>query len=120
MPCYPYRCSCCRKEFDVFKRISEIDLFETCPDCGKTCSSEDRLIAKSNIDPDNYEPEYNPGLGMVINSKSHYRRVVREKGLEEIGNEPIEKIEKEFAKRREDKSAANYRKLYEPYEVRTR
>jgi putative FmdB family regulatory protein len=45
MPTYEYRCSKCRKEFEVFQRITD-DPVKECPKCG---GSVERLIAATNF-----------------------------------------------------------------------
>lgn len=34
MPLFEYRCSTCSKLFESYKRPSEVEKSETCPDCG--------------------------------------------------------------------------------------
>ena len=34
MPLYEYRCGKCRKEFEVYKRLSDDSEREGCPSCG--------------------------------------------------------------------------------------
>lgn len=34
MPLFEYRCKTCSKLFEAYKRPSEVEVGETCPDCG--------------------------------------------------------------------------------------
>jgi hypothetical protein len=48
-------------------------------------------------------PEYNPALGQVVKNSKHRKDLAKEKGLIEIGNEPVEKIHKKFDSDRAEK-----------------
>ena len=45
MPTYEYRCSGCKKDFEVVQRITD-DPLQECPECG---GSVERLIAATNF-----------------------------------------------------------------------
>jgi putative FmdB family regulatory protein len=45
MPTYEYRCSSCKKDFEVFQKITD-DPVKECPECGGTV---ERLIAATNF-----------------------------------------------------------------------
>ena len=45
MPTYEYRCSKCKKEFEVFQKITD-DPVSKCPDCD---GAVERLIAATNF-----------------------------------------------------------------------
>ena len=45
MPTYEYRCSACKKDFEVVQRITD-DPVRECPECG---DSVERLIAATNF-----------------------------------------------------------------------
>jgi putative FmdB family regulatory protein len=45
MPTYEYRCSECKKDFEVFQKITD-DPVKECPDCG---GKVERLIAATNF-----------------------------------------------------------------------
>lgn len=85
MPEYPYTCSHCNADFSVFKRVAQIDTAESCPSCG--AADTRRTIAKVAIERSSaVQPYYEPALGTVITSKSHKQRILRARGLEEVGN----------------------------------
>lgn len=52
--------------------------------------------------------EFNPGLGCVVRNAAHKRELMKIKGVEEIGNEPPEKIHKYYDERREEKIEKAY------------
>lgn len=45
------------------------------------------IIGGSNTKGDGFKTGWNPALGMEIRSPEHHKRVLKEKGLVEIGNE---------------------------------
>lgn len=94
MPTYPYFCKSCEFDFDVTKRISEIDEVEICPKCDEESV---RLVALCAIEKSSAaQPYYEPALGCVIKSKSQKKHILREKGLEEIGNTSPESLYKQL------------------------
>lgn len=53
------------------------------------------IIGGSNTRGDGFKTGWNAALGMEIKTPSHYKQVLREKGLREVGNEkPTAKIKK--------------------------
>jgi putative FmdB family regulatory protein len=40
MPIYPHLCKNCRAEFDVIKKVSQLDLDEYCPMCGELATRQ--------------------------------------------------------------------------------
>lgn len=85
MPAYLYRCLKCKDDFDVIKRIADIDQTELCVRCGSDDTA--RIIVAPNLDKTSMsQPYYEPALGCMINSASHKKRILKQKGLEEIGN----------------------------------
>lgn len=102
MRCYPYRCAC-GEHWDVFKPLAEIDRLEACPRCGNLDS--ERYIARTHVfgAGDWDRAEWNPGLGIVTRNARHRRDEAKARGLEEIGNEPVESMHDHFEKAREKK-----------------
>mgnify|MGYP000685495909 CR=1 FL=1 len=100
---YPYSCRQ-GHSWEVTKPLSAIDDDECCPDCSEVGG---RQIARSNVDSsagDWNRVEYNPGLGQWTKSWKHGRQIAKSKGLVEIGDEPLESMNKHFDKVREDKA----------------
>ena len=104
---YPYQCDC-GNEFDVIKRLSEIERVERCELCQRIAT---RTIALSNIAAmsagDWNRQSFNPAFGKVVNSKAHQREILAKykgegKEFIEVGNEKPETVHKHFEKQRED------------------
>lgn len=97
---YPYRCIQCSNEFDVVKSVKEIDNPEHCPKCGQL---GERFIASgiqfygAKVE----DAEYNPALGCIVKNSKHRRQLAKERGLEEIGNESVERVHRHFENRKE-------------------
>jgi len=49
------------------------------------------------------DAEFNPGLGCITRNKKHRAEIAKSRGLEEIGNENPDKIEKALTKEREER-----------------
>lgn len=94
MPTYVWNCKQ-GHEWDVVTTIAERDNPSSCPECqgegtrGLTLPQIDKTAASdwNNI-------SYNPGLGCWTKGTSHARRIAKERGLIEVGNESPEKIHK--------------------------
>jgi len=107
---YPYLCSNCSHEFEIIKSVRQIDDEELCPECGNI---SDRTISCSQgIDKssaaDWNTPHYNPAFGKHFSSNSQARKEAKKRGMEEIGNEPIDKIHKKFDNDRQEKQRARW------------
>lgn len=114
MPTYPYRCEC-GNEFEVVKRMAEIDRVERCELCQRKAT---RYIGRTNFtgasewNSDAYRG-YNPAFGKVVNGKTHQRELLakaKDEGKEmiEIGTEKPETMEKHFSKQREETRARRW------------
>tara|TARA_R110000796_G_scaffold251188_2_gene382031 strand:+ start:2089 stop:2421 length:333 start_codon:yes stop_codon:yes gene_type:complete len=110
MPEYPYQCQDCEKEFTSIKRVADIDNKETCPKCGN--SKTKRQIALSNPEYSSAgQPYYEPALGCIIKGKGHRSRILKERGLEEIGNTSIDTMHKDLEVQREKRVAREWDNL---------
>lgn len=90
------------RTFDVIKSHREMTREETCA-CG---AISERKFVPSRVHfvgTSVQHPEYNPGLGCVVNNKQHRAEIARQKGLEEVGNTSVESIHKHFDKAKEEK-----------------
>ena len=86
MPTYPYECPACQETWEVSKRLSDIDLPESCPNCqtaGNRYISRTHFYGASDWD----KAEFNPGLGCVVKNKQHRAEICKRRGLVEIGND---------------------------------
>ncbi len=98
---YPYRCPC-GEHWDVLKPLADIERIEACPSCGNLDS--ERYIARTHhFGASVQDAEYNPGLGMVTRNSKHRKDEAKARGMEEIGNEPVEKIHASMEAKRAQK-----------------
>ena len=88
MPTVEYRCQGCRIEYEVFRHAAEWpypDEF-SCPSCGA-------LVVRYFSRPPGMSPDphwngyYDQQLGRYITSRDEKRRILKEKGLEEVSAE---------------------------------
>lgn len=98
---YQYRCPECRASFDVVKSVKEMNAPETCK-CGSIATREFVPSRVHFIGASVQHAEYNPGLGCIVKNKEHRKELCKQKGLEEVGSEPVESIHKHFDKAREE------------------
>lgn len=95
MPIYPYECQDCNKDFEVAKPIASIDAEEICDACASPNTK--RNIALSGIERSSaVQPYYEPALGCIINSKSQKKQILKDRGLEEVGNTSPESMYKQL------------------------
>lgn len=86
---YPYKCTSCATFFDVTKRISEFERDEYCPKCQ---SKAERKIASGYFTNAKVEDaEFCPALGCVVRNSNHRRKIAKERGMIEVGNEDTNK-----------------------------
>lgn len=106
MPRYPYNCPECGEEFDVVKPLAELNRTEIC-ECGAICW---RGIAPTNFNgADDWDStEYCPALGQVVRNNLERRKLAKERGLEEVGNENLTKYNQSLERDRERKIAETY------------
>lgn len=110
MPEYPYYCPRCENEYSVFKRIANIEEPETCSRCGDDKSI--RRIALSNFEKSSaVQPYFEPALGCIIKSKSQRAKIIKDRGMEEIGNTSTDTMYKIFEEQREKKAAREWDEL---------
>ena len=103
MQTYEYRCPQ-GHDFDVIKRVAEIDRAELCPSCSSSCDSSARRIARTNFTgaSDWNTQTFHPALGQVVRNNKHAAQLAKQRGLIEIGNEKVETVHKHFEKQREE------------------
>lgn len=116
---YDYQCGCGNR-FTVCKTISDIERLESCESCGMILDGSHRLISRVYFSGEKpHEAYFCPGLGTVVKSKEHRRQLAKQKGLEELGNEPVENLEKIFEGDRQRRAQARWDSLTAPIEVST-
>jgi hypothetical protein len=104
---YPYVCKACEYEWDVSKRLKDIDNLEYCPECNYEGK---RVLAPGYFTNEKVEDsEFCPALGQVVKSQKHRLQIAKERGLEEVGNENVAK----HCDARRAEIEANQAKAYE-------
>jgi hypothetical protein len=114
---YPHECSVCKDYFEVIKSVRDFDNEEYCPKCGmigiKIIAYRQSFHGAADWDTSHY----NPALGRVVRSNAEARKIAREMGLEEIGNESLDKIHKKYDSERQHKIDTRYDDIFEPITV---
>jgi putative FmdB family regulatory protein len=109
MPTYDYACEKCKVTWDVTKPMAEYASEEHCPRCAGDAA---KLPSLCNIDKESAgswnQQSYNPGLGCWTASTKHAEQIAKRRGLEPLGNEPVENIHKHYDKQREETSAKRW------------
>lgn len=115
---YPYLCKC-GTEFDVTKTIHQIDLVEECPSCH---SIAERIIASGSFYGEKDEDaSYDPALGCIVKNQIHRRKIAKDRGLIEVGNEDMNKWYDNKTKEKENERAKWYDDFAtERFDVRTK
>lgn len=90
MPVYEYHCQNCNTSFAEFS--TKIKTGPVTCSCGnmadrKVSSFSFKMGSKKARIKDGFKEGYNPALGTYVKSKKHYERLLKQKGLVEIGNE---------------------------------
>ena len=81
MPMYDVRCPRCGDEWEQLARIEQVVECDGCHVPAQRLISTPHTIA-DNLDAKSY---YDDGLGVRIESRSQRKRLMRERGLEELG-----------------------------------
>lgn len=103
---YEHVCEC-GHAFEVVKKIEARDTPEYCSVCGnaevprKKVPSSIQIAALSAAEWNSQT--YNPALGGVFRD-SQAKKEAKRRGLTEIGNEPVDKIHKDFDNERKKKA----------------
>ena len=87
---YEYECIDCGVSLDVVRSVDDRDLPVEHPE-GKCNGQMKRLITvKTHLLGVNEQEYYSQALGQWVHGKSHARRIAKDKGLIEVGNEKVE------------------------------
>lgn len=108
---YEYRCTPCHVSFEERRGPDELENPCPCPRCGQEA---ERYKIVANLYFNNtavYNAEYNPGLGCVVKSQYHKSELMKEKRLEEIGNEKPDTIHKHYDDSRQQKWETEWEKV---------
>ena len=92
---YPQVCDLCHHEFEVIKSYKDIERPEPCPEC--KAPETTRVIARSQSfsgESDWDSCHYSYALGKVVRNNAELKKEAKRRGLTEVGNEPVDKINK--------------------------
>lgn len=104
---YPYQCQTCSHKFDVIKPHALLDERETCDQCGSQDTK--RYLVPSRLNDIAAEDAYwSHALGQVVKDTRQARRLAKERGMIEIGNESLESIKKHTDDEREKRLERSY------------
>jgi len=97
---YPYHCLKCDHDFEVIKRVADIDNAEPCEACsGETerqIGGGQHFYGESDWDT----AQWCPTMGCEIKSNAHRRQIAKDRGLTEVGNEHPDKMDKHYEDQR--------------------
>ena len=109
MPIYDYHHESCGLRWEVAKPMRESDTPEPCPKCGETGTKLPSLCAIDKTAAGGWNnQQFHPGLGCYTRSDQHARKIAKSRGLEEVGNEPPEKIHAAMERAKAETSAQRW------------
>lgn len=119
MPTYEWDCQSCKVTWDHVCLTDARNEPQACPRCA--APGERNQVTRFSVDKTAAgswnQQSYNPGLGCWTNSTKHGEQIAKRRGLEPIGNEPVEKLHAFYDKKREEKREERWSddrvKLYE-------
>lgn len=119
MPTYRYLCPCCKGEFDIIKRIAQCDEIEVCPHCKEDgIDKHHRQLGTPVFFGEKQEESFfSIPLGKMVSGKTEMRKIAKERGMIEVGNENIDKLCNESDNYREQKSKERYAEFSKPIEI---
>lgn len=117
---YEYDCNC-GYAFIAAKSVADRNDPEACPKCFATARRREvpsriRLQVSELSDWNN--PHYNHGLGRAVKSTAEAKRIAKSRGLVEVGNENLEKLQAETDRRRAKESEYDLSEINNLGEIR--
>ena len=101
---YEYKCNNCNTIFDEYMSIIAFKRQTPCPRC--EAMADVMITGGAGFVGTKVEhAEYNPGLGTVFKNSAHRKALCKERGLEEVGNENINKYYDKLETERKNKLA---------------
>jgi putative FmdB family regulatory protein len=118
MPTYRYKCPACSLEVDIVKTVAAIDNTECCENCHGDLLPNHRLLGACIFFGEKpEEPFYSIPLGKMVSGKSEMRRIAKERGMIEVGNENVDKINRCADNEREAKAKETWSEFEKPIEI---
>lgn len=109
----------CGAHWEVVKRVAEIDNPEFCPKC-KTHGVRYIAGRQSFYGAEVEDAYYCPALGTVVKNKNHRKKIAKDRGLEEVGNDDPPNNFDSYEKIREQRAKDRYAEFFEPIRINTR
>lgn len=108
---YDYECTACKHQFEVIKSVKEYDNPEHCEKCQgvgrRVLSAKVGIHGASDWDT----AHYSPAFGKVVKNNLEARRLAKERGWVEVGNENVERIHSHYDKQKEEKQERGYQDI---------
>ena len=88
MPIYSYKCPICDTEFVNYWRVKDYNKDTPCPECEAIAEKQvNRDFVFFSNEKGGFTSGYNHALGREVTTRGQYRKLLKEKGLVEMGNE---------------------------------
>jgi RNA polymerase subunit RPABC4/transcription elongation factor Spt4 len=101
----------CENEFDIIKSHIHIDDPENCPACGSALNRRKVTGGIGFFGASDWQGAFfSHALGKVVSSRAEESRIAKAMGMQEVGNEPVDKIHKYYDEQREKELDLNYEK----------
>lgn len=119
MPTYHYKCPKCGHDQDVVKTVSMLDDLETCENCKfNQLEGKHRILGVVQFYGEKpEEPFYSIPLGKMVSGKTQMRKLAKERGMIEVGNENVDKLHDASDNQREAKSKERWAEFSKPIEL---
>jgi len=104
---YEYKCTN-NHRWEVIKSVRNIDNIENCSECdtiGTRCISQSQSFSGAN---DWDTAHYSHALGKNVRNNNEERKLCKQKGMIEVGNEDVNKTHKHFKDQRDKKWQSGY------------
>lgn len=89
-------CESCEQMVESQKFEFNSRIIQVCPDCEATIDLGGVPSKMQFIGAGVQDAEFNPAFGCVVKNKQHRAELAKQKGMEEVGNEPVANIHKHF------------------------
>lgn len=95
-------CPGCNSTVESIKYLKGSRVLSECPKCTNSIDVGPAPSKIHFVGASVQNAEYNPAFGCVVKNKQHRNELAKQKGMEEIGNEPVEKIHTHYDAERKE------------------
>lgn len=107
MPSYSWACDA--HYWIVSSTVAARDEPSSCPKCGAVGTRQIDLPNIDKVAAGSWNQQaYNPGLGCWTKSWKHGREIAKSRGLEEVGDEPADKLYEKHERQRQETRAKRW------------